>query len=36
MERMNGEKTMRGLKKQDTKILAGYQIFTTISGNIQA
>ncbi len=32
MERMNGEirdreKTMRGLKKKDTKILAGYQIF---------
>ena len=32
MERMNGEirdreKTMRGLKRQDTKILAGYQIF---------
>jgi hypothetical protein len=32
MERMNGEirdreKTMRGLKRQDTKILAGYQLF---------
>jgi transposase-like protein len=33
MERFNGEvrdreKTMRGLKKTDTPILAGYQIFT--------
>jgi hypothetical protein len=32
MERMNGEirdreKTMRGLKKEDTPILAGYQIY---------
>jgi len=32
MERLNGEvrdreKTMRGLKKSDTKILSGYQIY---------
>ena len=40
MERLNGEirdreKTMRGLKKQDTKILTGYQISTITLENMK-
>jgi len=40
MERLNGEirdreKTMRGLKKKETPILVGYQIFHTILENMK-